>query len=153
MARTELEAERYPGGGVALPAGSGAGSIQRRRSFLLGLTLAKQERWADAERELERAIRLRPGDAAVHAELAGVHFKQDRRDRARASLNTALKLDPQNSYARSFLAILSYLQDRRLEALHHWNLLVSLTSPRLRLRLPEDAEPELVRVPLPIQRR
>ena len=142
--RTELEAERYQAAESLFREVLEQEASNGEASFLLGLALAKQERWADAERELERAIRLKPGYAAAHAELAGVYFKQDRRDQARVSLRTALKLDPQNSYARSFLAILSYLQDRRLEALHHWNLLGEPHVAQIEVATSEDAEPKLV---------
>ena len=141
--RTALEAERYQAAESLFRKVLEQEASNGEASFLLGLALAKQECWADAESELERAVRLRPGDAAVHAELAGVYFKQDRRDKARASLQTALKLDPQNSYARSFLAILSYLQDRRLEALHHWNLLGEPQVAQIEVAASEDADPKL----------
>lgn len=142
--RTELEAERYQAAEVLFRQVLEQEASNSEASFLLGLALAKQERWAGAERELERTVRLRPGYAAAHAELAGIYFKQDRRDQARASLRTALKLDPQNDYARSFLAILSYLQDRRLEALHHWNLLGDPQIAQIEIAASEDAEPKLV---------
>lgn len=142
--RTELEAERYQAAESIFRQVLEQEASNSEASFLLGMALAKQERWADAQRELERVVRLRPGYAVAHAELAGVYFKQDRRDRARASLGTALKLDPQNSYARSFLAILSYLQDRGLEALHHWNLLGEPQIDRIEVAVSEDAAPKLV---------
>ena len=142
--RTELEAERYQAAESLFRQVLQQEASNSEAVFLLGMALAKQERWADAERELERAVRLRPGYAAAHAELAGVYFKRDRRDRARASLATALKLDPENSYARSFLAILSYLQDRRLEALHHWNLLGEPQIAQIEVAVSEDTAPKLV---------
>lgn len=142
--RTELEAERYQQAESLFRQVLQQEASNSEATFLLGMALAKQERWADAERELERAVGLRPGYAAAHAELAGVYFKQDRRDKARASLGTALKLDPKNSYARSFLAILSYLQDRRLEALHHWNLLGEPQIARIEVAASADAAPKLV---------
>ncbi len=142
--RTELEAERYQAAESLFRQALQREASNSEASFLLGMALAKQERWADAQRELERAVGLRPGYAAAHAELAGVYFKQDRRDKARASLGTVLKLDPQNSYARSFLAILSYLQDRRLEALHHWNLLGEPQIARIEVAASEDTAPKLV---------
>lgn len=142
--RTELEAERYQQAESLFRQVLLQEASNSEASFLLGMALAKQERWADAERELERAVRLRPGYAAAHAELAGVYFKQDRRDEARASLGRALKLDPKNSYARSFLAILSYLQDRRLEAMHHWNLLGEPQIAQIEVAAFEDAAPILV---------
>ena len=141
--RTELEAERYQAAESLFRQVLEQEASNSEALFLLGLTLAKQERWADAERELEHAVRLRPGYAAAHAELAGVYFKQNRRDQARASLRTALKLDPRNGYARSFLAILSYLQDRRLEALHHWNLLGEPKIAQIEVAASEDSEPKL----------
>ena len=142
--RTELEAERYQAAESLFRQVLAQEASNSEASFLLGLALAKQERWADAERELERAVRLKPGYAAAHAELAGVYFKQDRGDQARASLRKAVTLDPENSYARSFLAILSYLQDRRLEALHHWNLLGEPHVAEIEVATSEDAEPKLV---------
>ena len=142
--RTELEAERYQAAESLFRQVLEQEASNSEASFLLGMALAKQERWADAERELERAVRLRPGYAAAHAELAGVYFKRDRRDKARASLRTALKLDPENSYARSFLAILSYLQDRRLEALHHWNLLGEPQIAQIEVAASENTAPKLV---------
>ncbi len=141
--RTELEAERYLAAESLFRQVLEQEASNGEASFLLGLALAKQERWADAEKELERAVLLKPGYAAAHAELAGVYFKQDRREKARASLQTALKLDPQNSYARSFLAILSYLQDRRLEALHHWNLLGEPHIAQVEVLISGDTEPKL----------
>ena len=142
--RTELEAERYQAAESLFRQVLQQEASNSEASFLLGMALAKQERWVDAEQELERAVHLRPGYAAAHAELAGVYFKRDRRDKARASLGTALKLDPENSYARSFLAILSYLQDRRLEALHHWNLLGEPQIAQIEVAVSEDAVPKLV---------
>ena len=90
--RTELEAERYESAELLFRQALQQEASNGEATFLLGMALAKQERWADAERELERAVLLRPGDAAAHAELAGVYFKQDRRDKARAlSLRSCLK--------------------------------------------------------------
>src|SRR5262249_59710691 len=60
----------------------------------LGASFNLSDRFADARRELEEAIRLDPRDAASHVGLAVAEANLDRLLEARAHINAALRLDP-----------------------------------------------------------
>ena len=89
--------------------------------FLLGLTLAKQEKWAASRERLEQAITQQPDFLPARLELAGVHFKMGNRRESIRTLRQVLARDPSHQYAHTFLATLLYLEGHRIEALYHWN--------------------------------
>ena len=57
----------------------------------------------DAERALQRAIRLRPGDAVFHLILGHLYFDQDQRDASINQFRRAMECAPENSLAASNL--------------------------------------------------
>jgi len=58
---------------------------------------------AEAERFLNRAVGLLPGDAMVHAQLARCELKLSRPDSAREHARAALALDPNNAVAQQVM--------------------------------------------------
>ena len=113
-------------------------------SFLLGVVLARQEKWEAAGQALERAIDLSPRFAPAHLELAGVRYRQGANHEAMRLLRQTISMDPGNSYARYFLATLAYLDDRRLEALYHWNVVGEPRINEISYVTPRQANPELI---------
>ncbi|HUV12548.1 MAG TPA: tetratricopeptide repeat protein, partial [Acidobacteriota bacterium] len=89
--------------------------------FLLGLVLAKQEKWLVSRESLERVITLDPQHGRAYTELAGIEFKLGNRTEATRNLRQAEKLSSDTEYVRTFLATLLYLENRKTEALYYWN--------------------------------
>ena len=113
-------------------------------SFLLGVVLARQEKWEAAGQALERTMDLNPRSAAAHLELAGVRYRQGANHEAIRLLRKVISMDPGNSYARYFLATLSYLDGRRLEALYHWNAVGEPRINEISYLTPCQANSELI---------
>ncbi len=144
QARTKLEADDYDRAEELVREFLRDEPSHVDASFLLGVVLAKQERWAEAGQALERTIDLDPSFVAAHVELAGVRHRQDARKEAMRHLRRALSLDPENAYARQFLASLAYLEDRQLEALHHWNQVGEPRIREIRYLTPSQTSPEFI---------
>jgi tetratricopeptide (TPR) repeat protein len=70
----------------------------------LGITLANQDRLADAQRVLEKAVRMDPPIALAHFSLAVVHDRQDHLEDAIAAYQAALRVDPGMAAAQWHLA-------------------------------------------------
>ena len=144
QARIKLEANHYVEAKELVRRFLGDQPAHVEASFLLGVVLARQERWVEAGQALEHTIELNPGYVAAHVELAGVRHRQDARPEAMRHLRSALSLDPENTYARQFLASLAYLEDRQLEALHHWNAVGEPRIHEIRYLTPSQARPEFI---------
>jgi len=97
--------------------------------FLLGLALARQEKWSEAQMAFEAGLRKAPGDPRFFVELAGVAYKQRDFRTAKDRLRTALRLNPQDAYSREFLATIYFLEGNLEAALKYWN---PEDKPRLR---------------------
>lgn len=97
--------------------------------FLLGLGLARQEKWSEAKLAFEAGLRKAPADPRFSIELAGVAYKQKDFRAAKDRLHTALGLNPQDAYAREFLATIYLLEGNVEAALKYWN---PEDKPRLR---------------------
>jgi hypothetical protein len=96
--------------------------------FLRGMSLARLDRWAEAEQALRQGQSLAPEDARFPTELAGVSYRLEDYRQSRRFLRRALRLAPDNEYARNFLGSL-YLLDSNLDAaLAQWN---RIDQPRL----------------------
>ena len=96
--------------------------------FLMGLALARQEKWSEAKRAFEAGLRKAPRDSQFLVELAGVAYKQKDFPGAKQRLHAALRLAPQDAYAREFLATIYFLEGNLEAALKYWN---PLDKPRL----------------------
>ena len=118
--------------------------VHAEAAFLLGVVLARQEKWEAARKALERAIDLSSRFAPAHLELAGVRYRQGANHEAMRLLRETISMDPENSYARHFLATLSYLDGRRLEALYHWNAVGEPRFNEINYLTPCQANPELI---------
>jgi tetratricopeptide (TPR) repeat protein len=97
--------------------------------FLLGLALARQEKWTEAKLALESGLRKAPADSHFLVELAGIAYKQKDFRTAKERLHTALRLNPQDAYSREFLATIYFLEGSLEAALKYWN---PEDKPRLR---------------------
>jgi tetratricopeptide (TPR) repeat protein len=89
--------------------------------FLMGLALARQEKWREAQLALEAGLRKAPGDARFLTELAGIAYKQKDFRAAKGRLHAALRQSPQDAYAREFLATIYFLEGNLEAALPYWN--------------------------------
>ena len=118
--------------------------VHLEASFLLGVVLARQEKWEAAGQALDRTIDLDSRFAPAYLELAGVRYRQGANQEAMRLLRKTISMDPGNSYARYFLATLSYLEDRKLEALYHWNAGGEPRINEIRFATPSQANPELI---------
>ena len=96
--------------------------------FLRGMSLARLERFAEADETLRQGQSLAPQDPRFPTELAGVAYRLKDYRRSRLLLRRALELAPDDEYARNFLGSL-YLLDSNLDAaLAQWN---RIDQPRL----------------------
>src|SRR5882762_5100569 len=96
--------------------------------LVLGLALARQEKWSEAKQSFESGFRKAPGDPRFLVELAGIAYKQKDFPAAKDRLHAALRLGPQDSYSREFLATIYFLEGNLEAALQYWN---PLDKPRL----------------------
>ena len=144
QARAKLEANHYNESEKLLREFLRHQPAHVEASFLLGVALAKQEKWMAAGEELERTIDLDSSFAAAHLELAGVRHRQGANQEAIRLLRRTISLDPGDRYARYFLATLSYLEERQLEALYHWNAVGEPRIHEISYLTPSQTKPELI---------
>src|SRR5216683_1508174 len=97
--------------------------------LVMGLALARQEKWSEAKQSFESGFRKAPGDPRFLVELAGIAYKQKDFRAAKDRLHAALRLNPQDAYAREFLATIYFLEGNLEGALKYWN---PEDKPRLR---------------------
>jgi len=97
--------------------------------LIMGLALARQEKWSEAKHSFESGFRKAPADPRFLVELAGIAYKQKDFRAAKDRLRAALQLNPQDAYAREFLATIYFLEGNLEAALKYWN---PEDKPRLR---------------------
>ena len=97
--------------------------------LVMGLALARQEKWSEAKQSFESGFRKAPGEPRFLAELAGIAYKQKDFRTAKDRLHAALRLNPQDTYTREFLATIYFLEGNLEAALKYWN---PEDKPRLR---------------------
>ena len=97
--------------------------------LVMGLALARQEKWSEAKQSFESGFRKAPGDPRFIVELAGIAYKQKDFRIAKDRLHTALRRNPQDAYSREFLATIYFLEGNLEAALKYWN---PEEKPRLR---------------------
>jgi tetratricopeptide (TPR) repeat protein len=97
--------------------------------LVMGLALARQEKWSEARQSFESGFRKAPGDPRFLVELAGIAYKQRDFRIAKDRLHAALRLNPQDAYSREFLATIYFLEGNLEAALKYWN---PEDKPRLR---------------------
>jgi tetratricopeptide (TPR) repeat protein len=103
----------------------------------LGYTQHYDLRWADAERELRRAIALNPSYAMAHVWYANLLMSRGRMDEALAEVQLARGLDPFSLIVNANVGwVLSYA-GRPEEAIGHlqWTLALDSTYVQARVRL------------------
>ena len=83
---------------------------------LLGVSLTKQNRNAEAEKTLTRVVRLVPNFALAHENLADALLQQGRLDEAARSLKTAIRHNPESDAANRKLVEVLALTGRGDEA-------------------------------------
>ena len=96
--------------------------------LVMGLALARQEKWREAKQSFESGFRKAPGDSRFLVELAGIAYKQKDFRIAKDRLHTALRLNPRDAYAREFLATMYFLEGNLEASLKYWS---SEDKPRL----------------------
>ena len=77
---------------------------------LLGIELAADNRFSEAQGQFEELVRLRPNYADGRVNLGIALARQQRFAAALEQFDAALKLDPQNSQAREFMSTVRALQ-------------------------------------------
>jgi len=82
--------------------------------FNLGTVYIRQEKWAEAETELQKAAELKPEDKKARVLLATVHEQQGRNDEAQAEFEKLVAENPDDASLRYQLAVL-HLNARRYE--------------------------------------
>jgi len=82
----------------------------------MGAIMLKQDRAAEAEGLLRRAVELEPGNAVAHANLGTSLFMQNDVPSAESELRRSIELDPSLAGPRVALASLLYETDRIIEA-------------------------------------
>jgi hypothetical protein len=97
--------------------------------LVMGLALARQEKWSEAKQSFESGFRKAPGDSRFLVELAGIAYKQKDFRIAKDRLHAALRLNPREAYVREFLATMYFLEGNLEAALKYWN---PEDKPRLR---------------------
>ncbi len=97
--------------------------------LVMGLALARQEKWSEAKQSFESGFRKAPGDPRFLVELAGLAYKQKDFRTAKDRLHAAVRLDLRDSYAREFLATIYFIEGNLEAALKYWN---PEDKPRLR---------------------
>ncbi len=83
---------------------------------LLGVSLTKQNRNAEAEKTLTRVVRLVPNFALAHENLADALLQQGRLDEAAQSLKTAIRHNPESDAANRKLVEVLALTGQGAEA-------------------------------------
>jgi tetratricopeptide repeat protein len=89
--------------------------------LVMGLALARQEKWSAAKQSFESGFRKAPGDPRFLVELAGIAYKEKDFRIAKDRLRAALRLGPQDTYSREFLATIYFLEGNLEAALKYWN--------------------------------
>src|ERR1700687_4166790 len=97
--------------------------------LVMGLALARQEKWSEAKQSFESGFRKAPGHSRFLVELAGIAYKQKDFRIAKDRLHAALRLNPRDAYAREFLATIYFIEGNLEAALKYWN---PEDKPRLR---------------------
>ena len=80
-------------------------AVSAQYEFMMARQLENGGDIAGAKAALDRAIKLDPNSAELHAELAGYHARQDDADNAVKEANQALKLDKENVEAHHILGM------------------------------------------------
>lgn len=103
----------------------------------LGYTLLERgERLDEAQRLIERAARLRPGDGGIIDSLGWLQLKLGRVDEAVTTLERALALEPEDPTLIGHLGDALWSQGRRIEARFRWRqALAAASEPEDRRRL------------------
>jgi hypothetical protein len=97
--------------------------------LVMGLALARLEKWSEAKQSFESGLRKAPGDSRFLVELAGIAYKQKDFRIAKDRLHAALRLNPRDAYTREFLATIYFLEGNLEAALKYWD---PEDKPRLR---------------------
>jgi tetratricopeptide (TPR) repeat protein len=89
--------------------------------FLAGLSLARMEKWNEANRAFAAGARKTPNDPRFFVELAGIAYQQKDFRTAKRYLHAALRRHPRDSYPQQFLATIYFLEGNLAAALKYWN--------------------------------
>ena len=82
----------------------------------LGVSLANEGKWSDAEAEYREAIRLTPGRPLLLINLGASLMQQGKRDNAEAACLEAIRAKPDYASSYLFLGSLRRMQHRTIEA-------------------------------------
>jgi Flp pilus assembly protein TadD len=77
---------------------------------LLGIELALDGHYSEAQTEFEALVRLRPGHSEGHLNLGIALARQHRFREALEQFEATLRLEPQNTQAREFISSIQALQ-------------------------------------------
>lgn len=104
-AGTDLAAQSRPPS--APPAQTASASSEAMYEFLMARRAEATDDVAAAQAALERAVKLDPASATLHAELAGFFARQNRATEAVAAAERALALDPESEEAHRILGLVN----------------------------------------------
>lgn len=138
-AAEEVSAASLPGLSSEAP-----GDFSREDNYLLGLELARDGRWRQANDAFRRGREENPSDARYLHGLAGVAMRRNDPASARRHLEKALSLDPEDEYAHHFLGSLHYLEDNLEAAVKTWNRAGRPRLEGLQMDLPSGVNAVLV---------
>jgi Flp pilus assembly protein TadD len=93
---------------------------------ILGVSLAQQGRFADAERAFTEALRIRPDDQETHNAWGDAMAQQKRFADAESHYATALRIDPEYATAHFNLGKLLAEEGRLSEAIGHYLIALRL---------------------------
>lgn len=89
--------------------------------FYYGDSLARLQRWPEAETAFKAGWQLAPADPRFAVELAGIAFGEKRYSQAAFRLRQAVKLMPNDQYANDFLGTVYFLEGNLEASLKYWN--------------------------------
>ena len=88
------------------------GPEEAKKRADLGLVLARERKWAEAETELLKAVQLEPNAALYHAQLASIQGLEEKWDDAIRNFERAVELEPENLGFRREAAAVQWQQGR-----------------------------------------
>ena len=98
-----------------------------QNAYKKGLDNAKKQKWADAERDLLKAVQVYPRYAVAWHELGRVYQQEQKLDDAARALNEAIRIDPKFASPYGQLAFLAAVQRKWDDVVAHSSQFIKLS--------------------------